>query len=216
MISGHRQRQIFHYNKIIRILKKYCFCNIVKATSYTILLILDFHLPLEVQGDLTKNAAHENVNNKFTIPWVATSYLENINITVYDLSTAFHVRTLNSLCFTSFHNVLQMCTRDAANPPVYDVQNMYLHWYSPYLGCNHPLQELSEDCSHTHYLSDNPKDKKKSRGFRSGECVAYSVSHLLLIIRSPSRCFSHCRLSFEVWGCPHLSGIKMMVNINIY
>ena len=103
-------------------------------------MILDFHLPLEVQGDLTKNAAHENVNKKFTIPWVATSYLENINITVYDLSTAFHVRTLNSLCFTSFHNVLQMCTRDAANPPVCDVQNMYLHWYSPYLGCNHPLQ----------------------------------------------------------------------------
>ena len=143
MISGYRQKQIFHYNKIIRILKKYCFCNIVKATSYTILLILDFHLPLEVQGDLTKNAAHENVNNKFTIPWVATSYLKNINLTVYDLSTAFHVRTLNSLCFTSFHNVLQMCPHNAANTPVYDVQNMYLHWYSPYLGCNYPLQSFS-------------------------------------------------------------------------
>jgi hypothetical protein len=139
MISGYRQRQIFHYNKIIRILKSIVFVTSLKQ-HHTPFYWSRFSSTLEVQGDLTKNAAHKNDNKKFTIPWVATSYLENINLTVYDLSTAFQVRTLNSLCFTSFHNVLQMCTRDAANPPVCDVENMYLHWYSPYLGCNYPQQ----------------------------------------------------------------------------
>ena len=192
MISGHRQRQIFHYNKIIRILKKYCFCNIVKATSYTILLILDFHLPF---------------------PWVATSYLENINITVYDLSTAFHVRTLNSLCFTSFHNVLQMCTRDAANPPVYDVQNMYLHWYSPYLGCNHPLQ--FRNCLGIvliHIIFQIiPKIKKKAGGLDlvSVWPIQFHTSYWSFDLQVVALAIADCHLRCE--GAPIFLGSKWWI-----
>jgi len=42
--------------------------------------------------------------------------------------------------------------------------------------------------------------RKKSGGFKSGECGDHCGPHLRLISRSGKRCCSHANDSFEVWG----------------
>ena len=57
------------------------------------------------------------------------------------------------------------------------------------------LQHMFWDC-----IKTQVRKNTVAGGFKSSECGAHSISHLLLMSRSPNRCFCHNRVLLEVWG----------------
>ena len=63
-----------------------------------------------------------------------------------------------------------------------------------------PMDDLSTKFLIHVILEIPPQIKIRGGGFKSGDCVAHSISHFLLISLSLNRSLSQARESFVVWG----------------